>query len=51
MTRKTHLLRDFFTLFGAANAAAAATHEHRDPRARDLAALGIKPDNYRAIGR
>jgi hypothetical protein len=51
MTRKSSLLRDFFTLFGAANAAAAATHESRSPRARDLRVLGIKPEQFRSIGR
>ena len=51
MTRKPSLLRDLFSMFGAANAAAAATHEHRNPRARDLRALGIKPEQFRAIGR
>lgn len=51
MTRKPSLLRDLFSMFGAANAAAAATHEHRYPRARDLQALGIKPEQFRSIGR
>ncbi|MDB5542822.1 MAG: hypothetical protein JWQ89_4549 [Devosia sp.] len=52
MTRKSPLVRrttDFISLFGAANAAAAATHEHRTPRARDLQALGIKPADFKAI--
>ena len=51
MTRKPSLLHDLFSMFGAANAAAAATHEHRNPSARDLRALGIKPEQFRAIGR
>lgn len=51
MTRKPSLFRDLFNMFGAANAAAAATHEHRNPSARDLRALGIKPEQFRAIGR
>jgi len=51
MTRKPSLFRDLFDMFGAANAAAAATHESRAPRARDLRALGIDPRQYRAIGR
>ena len=51
MTRKPSLLRDLFSMFGAANAAAAATHEHRNPRARDLRALDIKPEQFRTIGR
>ena len=51
MTRKPSLLRDLFSMFGAANAAAAATHEHRTPRGRDLRALGINPEQFRTIGR
>lgn len=51
MTRKPSLFRDLVSMFGAANAAAAATHEHRNPSARDLRTLGIKPEHYRAIGR
>jgi len=51
MNRKHSLLRDLFSMFGAANAAAAATHESRTPRARDLRALGIDPRQYHAISR
>ncbi len=51
MTRKPSFLRDLFSMFGAANAAAAATHEHRAPSAHDLRTLGIKPEQFRAIGR
>jgi len=51
MTRKPSLFRDLFTLFGAANAAAAATHESRTPNARDLRTLGIDPRQYHAISR
>jgi hypothetical protein len=51
MNRKPSLLRDLFGMFGAANAAAAATHESRTPRARDLRALGIDPRQYHAISR
>jgi hypothetical protein len=51
MTHKPSLLRELFSMFSAANAAAAATREHRNPRARDLHALGIKPEQFRAVGR
>lgn len=51
MNRKASLLRDLFSMFGAANAAAAATHESRTPRARDLRALGIDPRQFHAISR
>ena len=51
MTRKPSLLRDLLSMFGAANAAAAATQESRVPSARDLNALGIDPTQFRAIGR
>ena len=51
MPRKPSLLRDLFSMFTAANAAAAATQRQRDPRASDLRALGIKPEQFRAIGR
>ena len=51
MTRKHSLFRDLFNLFGAANAAAAATHESRAPKARDLQTLGIDPRQFHAISR
>lgn len=51
MTRKPSLFRDLFSMFGAASAAAAATHEHRSPSPRDLRTLGIEPKQFRAIGR
>lgn len=51
MTRKSSLFHDLFSMFGAANAAAAATHESRTPRARDLKTLGIDPRQYHAINR
>lgn len=51
MTRKHSLLRDLYEMFGAANAAASATHEHRAPDARALRTLGIEPKQFRAIGR
>lgn len=51
MTRKPSLLRDLFSMFGAANAAAAATQESRIPSARDLRTLGIEPRQFRTIGR
>jgi hypothetical protein len=51
MNRKPSLLRDLFSMFGAANAAAAATHENRTPRASDLRTLGIDPRHYHAISR
>lgn len=51
MTRKPSLLRELYEMFGAANAAAAATQESRAPSARDLRALGIEPRQFRAIGR
>lgn len=51
MTRKPSLLRDLFSMFGAANAAAAATEAGRIPSASDLRTLGIEPKQFRAIGR
>jgi len=51
MIRKPSLLRDVFSIFGAANAAAAATQAGRIPTARDLRTLGIEPKQFRAIGR
>lgn len=51
MTRKPSLFRDLFNMFGAANAAAAATHESRTPRARDLRTLGIDPKQFHTISR
>jgi hypothetical protein len=51
MNRKPGLLRDLFSMFGAANAAAAATLESRTPRARDLRTLGIDPRQFHAISR
>ena len=40
-----------FGAFTAAFAAAAAARSGRQPQARHLAALGIDPEDYRAIGR
>jgi len=51
MNRKPSILRSLASMFGAANSATAAMNEHRAPRAHDLRALGIKPEDFRAIGR
>ena len=36
-------------IFGSAVAAASAVNQGRQPRARDLHALGIDPEKFRAI--
>lgn len=42
-------ISSFFTIFGSSIAAASATREGRQPRARDLIVLGIDPAQFRKI--
>jgi hypothetical protein len=44
-------MAQLFGAFTAALAAAAAARSGRQPQARHLDALGIDPEDYRAIGR
>lgn len=40
---------DLFDIFGSAIAAASAVDARRQPKARDLRALGIDPEQFRKI--
>ncbi|MER2534698.1 MAG: hypothetical protein ABTQ31_05985 [Rhizobiaceae bacterium] len=42
---------NFLDVFGSAVAASRAIEAGRQPRARDLKALGINPDSFARIGR
>ena len=47
-TRRT-TISEVFSLIGSAIATAAAVESARQPRARDLKALGIDPEQFRQI--